>query len=250
MTTEEQERPNTRNPHMSKPAILFSAMVFSLSAFSCARSAGPAAHNSPAAQKPEDLLAHMRTAYKSVQSATYGTDVDITTQAGQQKFTVDWAYKAPNMIRAIIKFVNGQTAGIAVTKVTDGKKITISASNGNSGPGQDFTVDNFENQLPGDLESLCFFDWERQLSTTPGKNMANSTFKVVPNEEWNGKHWTVLEETAKKDNAFVRYFIDPKTYFIWRTIHSNLDDKKPILDSKLTRMDPHARVDDSIFTGS
>lgn len=202
---------------------------------------------SAADQQVEGLLAHMRDAYKTVKSATYNTTTTVYGPDGSQEYTCDFAYKRPNMIRVIIK--GAQLHGQAVTEISNGTDITISTPEG-AMPPQKFSDDTIEKGLPANLESLCFWDWDRQLSTTAGKNMAQSTFKLIRDEEWNGKHWMVLEETAKKDNVLCRYFIDPKTYLIWRTRVKDLSTGKDQLDSQITRLNPDADLTDSMFTGT
>lgn len=197
----------------------------------------------------ENLLSHMREAYQGVKAATYETDSDVFTDQGKRSFNVDFAYKQPNMIRAIVK--GDALPGVTVTVVTDGQTINVSNTMAGPEPEQKFTLDDFEKIIAMDnLESLCFYDWDRQLSTTPGKNMAKSTFHIVKNEDWNGKKWLVLEESAKDNNVFCRYFIDPKTYFIWRTNVTQLSDKKPVMDARLTKLDTNAKLDDTVFKGT
>jgi len=218
-----------------KPSIVLAAFVLA----GCA---------SAADSTVEGLLAHMRDSYKGVKSATYTTEVTLTSKAdGEQKFTSDFAYMKPNMMRIIIKGT-GISEG-AVTVISNGEKINVSTLQG-SMPPVDFSVENIEKGIPANLESLCFWDWDRQLSTSSGKNMEKSTFRIVKDEEWNGKHWEVLEETATKDNVLCRYFIDPKTYFIWRTLVLSLEDKKPQMDAKLTKLNPSAGLDEAMFKGS
>jgi len=198
----------------------------------------------------EALLAHMRDAYRLVEAATYTTEsVTYNAQGGTDTYTTDFAYKRPTMVRGILK--GGQLGENVLTSITDGQTITVTTTAGTGANGQKFTLDDFEKTVPiTNLESICFFDWDRQLSTSEGKNMANSTFNIVRHESWNGKDWIVLEETAKKDGLFVRYFIDPKTHLIWRTNVKKLDDKKDQLDARLTKLDTKAQLDDALFKGT
>jgi outer membrane lipoprotein-sorting protein len=195
----------------------------------------------------ETLLSHMRDAYSQVKGARYSTTSTLTqTDGPKQDVEQSFVYKKPNMIRAIVK-VPKMTG--ALTIITDGKTINVTTPQG-SAPEQPFSVDVFVKALPGNLETISFFDYERQLSTAAGKNMETSTFHLVKDEEWDNKHWIVLEESATKDNVLCRYFIDPKTFFIWRTQVSDLKTHQEQIDSKLTSLDANATIDDSIFTGN
>ena len=198
----------------------------------------------------ETLLAHMRDAYGTVNAATYTTQsIAYGNDGSKDSYITEFAYKKPNMIRGILK--GGQLGDNTLTSISDGNTITVSSSTGGGANGEKFTMDGYEKYVPvTNLESICFFDWDRQLSTAEGKNMASSTFHLVRHEKWNDKDWMVLEETAKKDSLFVRYFIDPKTFFIWRTNVKKLDDKKDQLDAWITKLDTNATLDDSIFKGT
>jgi outer membrane lipoprotein-sorting protein len=216
---------------------LLAASIFAVSV--CAQAAD---------QQVEALLGHMRDAYKSVKSATFRTESTVYPKdEPSEDFSCDFAYRSPDLIRIVLK-ASGAKGGV-VTEVSNGKKITISTSLG-SPPEQDYSVENIEKGLPVNLESLSFWDFDRQLNTATGKNMAQSTFKIVKDEEWNGKHWIVLEETAKKDNVLCRYFIDPKTYFIWRTRVKDLTTNKDQMDAHFTKLNPDAGLTEDSFTGS
>jgi hypothetical protein len=198
----------------------------------------------------ETLLAHMRNAYESIKAATYTTEsTTYNAEGGKDTYNAEFAFKKPLMIRGMLK--GGQLGAHTLTSITDGETITVSSTAGPGQNGEKFTLDGFEKYVPvTNLESISFFDWDRQLSTAQGKNMANSTFHLVPHESWNGKDWIVLEETAKKDGLFVRYFIDPKSFLIWRTNVKKLDDKKDQLDAWLTKLDTNAQLDDALFKGT
>jgi outer membrane lipoprotein-sorting protein len=202
-------------------------------------------------QQVETLLSHMRDAYKAVKSATCTTTATIwgATESGDQpvEYQTDLAYKSPNLMRIILK--GGPIDG-HLTIMSDGTSITVTTSQGTRTLGP-YKVDTINRAVPVlNLESICFWDWETQLSTATGKNMANSTFKIVKDEEWEGKHWLVLEETAAKDKVFCRYFIDPKTYLIWRTKVSDLETKKTQFDAKVTSMNSKANLGDEMFKGA
>lgn len=196
----------------------------------------------------EDLLGHMRDAYKAVKAAKFTVVTSRPDSDGKnQDITTDFLYKPTNMIKFTINGLPGSD-GKTATIVTDGKKI------GGEGMAEgaekrDFSFDEIERGMPANLEAMSFWDWDRQLSTKEGANMNKSAFAIVKDEKWDDKSYTVLEETAKEQNVFVRYFIDPTTYFIKRTMVFNLDDKaKPTSDSKITKFETDADISDSEFT--
>jgi len=201
-------------------------------------------------QQVETLLAHMREAYKAVKSATYkvAATVPESGAAGkEQTYSMDAAYKSPNMMRFILK--GSAFENRTATLISDGENITVTAPEGTAPVGV-YSAETIDKFVPFNLESICFWDWDRQLSTAPGKNMEKSTFKIVKDETWDGKHWIVLEETAAKDNVFCRYFIDPKTYLIWRTRVTVLSSGKLQMDAKLISLNPNANLNDGMFKGA
>ena len=224
----------------SSPRMRIALIAAVIAVWSCA---------SAADKDVEALLSHMRSAYGSVSAATFTTETTVyTAEDGSPQFTLDFAYKKPGMIRTILKG-GGLPEGTVVTIVSDGKNISVTAPQG-SPPAQPYSADNFEKAVGVvNLESMCFYDADRQLSTAKGKNMEKSSFKLIPDEEWEGKHWIVLEETAAKDNVLVRYFIDPKTYFIWRTDVKELSTKKDQMDAHIVKLDAAAKLSDDDFKG-
>jgi hypothetical protein len=200
---------------------------------------------SAAGKDVETLLKHMRDAYSGVKAAAFTTQTTLNSDQGNFEFTNDFLYKNPNMVRVIIK--GGPLKDAEITKVSDGQKITASGSGAGTAPQVDYTPEEFGKGIPANLESVSFFDWDRQLNTAEGKNMAKSTFKIVKSEEWNGRKWTVLEETANEQKVWCRYFIDPSTFLIWRTVVKGLDDRKDMMDARITKLDTAASVEDSSF---
>ena len=84
-----------------------------------------------------------------------------------------------------------------------------------------------------DIEQLL----EEQLSTAPGGNMQGSKLGVVKAQKWKGTEWTVLEESSPDLGILVRYFIDPKSYVIWRTQIKNPATAEIIFDGWLTQLE-------------
>lgn len=187
----------------------------------------------------ESLLAKMRAAYSSVKTARL--QVSATGQGVRGKATTVVEYMAPNRVRAVIT-VGGRSA----TLYCDGKSITILPEGGEP-VSMSYRREVMENALPANLEVICFYDWQKQLSTSKGNNMEKSKLKVVPGQTWKGKQWTVLEETAPAQKVFVRYYIDPATSLIWRTVVQDLNKKTTLLESMLSSLNLNVSLKESIF---
>ena len=213
---------------------LISASLLALAAFSVA-----------ADKEVEDLLKSMRDTYKGVKAAKIVTKSTIETPMGKGDVTTDLSFMAGNKIYAVIKGIPGVEKDIIVR--SDGKKIKSEGTPAGDNE-VDWSIDNLQG-LPVNLETLNFWDWERQLSTSDGGNMKTSTFKIVKDEEWDGKKWTVLEETAgaAQNSVFVRYFIDPKTNFMWRTVVTEIGNSEPTQDIKVTSLELDPKLDESLF---
>ena len=195
------------------------------------------------APKPvEELFLKMRKAYQAVDTVRLQARLRFYSPSASQTGVLSLEYAQPNKIRYAAEV--GQNR---VQRFSDGKKV-VTIRDGSRTETDKITVNTLGGQLPGNLEWLCFFDWKRQLSTTPGNNMAKSTFKLIPKEQWNGKSWIVLEETAPEVNVGVRYFIDPRTYLIWRCDVKSLSQKTQTARTEVTKLELHVKLDPSIFS--
>lgn len=192
----------------------------------------------------EDLLAKMREVYKATKSAKFTVKAKFAGPMGDAEITSEVDFKGPNSFRA-------ESTGVPdsvepkVVMVTDGKKIQISGV----APTRidlDWSLDAAQ-QVPGNLETLSFWDWERQLNTGPQGNMKTSTFKLINEEEWNDKKWIVLEETAQEQQVSVRYFIDPATSYIWRSVMKSLDGGQELMDARIDKLEINPEIADSVF---
>jgi len=196
--------------------------------------------------KVEELLSNMRNSYRLTKSATYTTE----SHFGSNTFVSTFSFVGPSKIRVDTISPNSKSMKTALIEITDGKTMNIKPPNTIDFVENPFTVDRFAQSLPVDLESLSFFDWDRQLSTAEGKNMSKSTFKIELNVEWNAKKWTVLEETAAAQKVVCRYFIDPHTFFIWRTLVTAMPggSANDNNDCRITKLNLSPKIDESIFT--
>lgn len=189
----------------------------------------------------EKLLSNMRQAYQSANSATILSKTKTKIEGKEEAFEVHMDYVKPNLIRMVFAF-----RGQEVAKISDGKKIYTMVGTGKAHE-EKLTLDGLGGDAPINLETMAFFDWKRQLSTSPGANMSESKFKIVLSEEWNGRSWIVLEETAHGQNVFVRYFVDPKTFFIWKCDVKSLDKKRAIMTTEVQKLLLNPKLDPRIF---
>lgn len=187
------------------------------------------------------LLEKMNKAYSSVKTAKYSVEAKGYTEEGTIK--LDILFAAPTKIKATVSGMMG--ADSKTVFQTTGDQVTITDA---TGKGEKQTVEFDMMRLPTNLEGLCFWDHKVQLSTAEGGNMKDSTLKVIQKESWNGKDWIVLEEDAPQMGVEVRYFIDPKTFFIWRTVMKNKDGNGGT-DTWLTKLELDAKIDEKEFSG-
>jgi len=190
-------------------------------------------------QDVEALLAKMRAAYSGAKSARLHVTAKAQGTAANATTVVE--YMAPNKVRAVIT-----SGGRSATLYCDGKNVTVLPKGGEPVT-MSYRREIMESALPVNLEVICFYDWQKQLSTAKGNNMEKSKLKIVPGQSWNGKKWTVLEETASAQKVFVRYYIDPSTSLIWRTVVQDLDKKNTLLESTLTSVSLNVSLKESIF---
>jgi hypothetical protein len=189
----------------------------------------------------EKLLSNMREAYKSVKTAQLTVKQTQFLEDEKAELEAVVSYKNPEKIR--------MTATIGPKEIvlrSNGKKIRIDGAQ-DAPVVEDVDMERFP--IPFNLETICFWDYQRQLSTDEKANMHESELVIKTDEEWNDKKWTVLEETVRgEQKVFVRYFIDPKTNLIWRTVVADLDDKdKPVQDNVVLKMETGVELEDKLF---
>ncbi len=211
-------------------------LVFALATSSCLAIS--------ADKEVEDLLKAMRVAYQSVATAKLSTETDLAQGGNKMRMKIELQFARPNKLRA--KVTSGDES--PVTIVSTGTQI-IAKEGGAEARSRSmaYDLDRLGQMLPANLETLNFFDWKRQLSTAEGGNMKTSTFKIVKGESWNGKTWTVLEETAPTQGVFVRYWIDPKTNLMWRTLAKRTNSKEPFMDARLLSLELGVKLPPDVF---
>lgn len=183
----------------------------------------------PAGDDVEALLSRMRASYQSVLSA----DVRSTIR-GRRKIEGTFRYVAPANVDATLD-------------VSDYGRVTVRADETMirvidpllSAPEENpNTVQNLRRAVAANLEVISLWDSQRQLSTGEGGNMRGENLRIAEPETWGGRRWIVLEERA--GTGSYRYFIDPKTAFIWRTVATSASGEV-FYDGTIERLDTRRR---------
>lgn len=188
------------------------------------------------------LLAKMRAAYASIKTAEFQTESTAEPAPGRKvSLSIKGQFMAPNKVHAVTV-----TPAARAETFCDGKKILVLS--GDQRKTADFNVQTLARNVPGNLETICLFDWKRQLSTGKGGNMAKSQLRVIPNQSWNGKQWTILEETAPEARLKVSYYVDPKTNLIWRSVIVGIKGNKVSEDARLVNLKLNGKIDPKVFS--
>jgi len=192
----------------------------------------------------EAMLKTLRDNYQKVKSVRLEVATIVRGEGGEDiPLTSVVTYRAPLNIRLVSQGPTMQ--GNKLVQIIDGKQSSTKTPDGKTTKAK---YDPDKIAAPLNLETLCFWDSKRQLSTDKGANMHDSKLRLLQKETWKDKDYMVLEETAERSKVFVRYFIDPKTKYIVRTVVYNLEDTTVVLqDQKVTKMELNAKVDPSLF---
>lgn len=187
----------------------------------------------------EDILRVLRQNYSNAKSAQLEVQSYMRELGDQYLLTTRMQYVKPGKFRLVTK---GESMGPnPLLMVSDGKTSYTKDPTGKV-TREKFDPDKVAS--PINLESLCFWDWKRQLSTAKGDNMNASELRLLKKETWKDKDYMVLEEKAPKSNVFVRYYIDPVKKFIVRTAVYSLEDASILLqDHKVTKFELNPKID-------
>ncbi|HXH61632.1 MAG TPA: hypothetical protein VNI20_09780 [Fimbriimonadaceae bacterium] len=202
-----------------------------------------AATSFAASKEVEDLLSSMRKAYKDLGTATFTMQSTLVGDNGDLSIKMVGGFKSPNQM-----YIDITSDDNSVSVVTDGKTIYAVRSGSTNVREARFSNDTMGNVLAGaNLELINFYDWKRQLSTADGDNMHDSKLAIRKNEKWNDRTWWVLEETAPTVGVYVEYYIDPKTYLVWRTVQMTLDKEFTRGDFIIKSLKTGVKIDDKKF---
>ena len=172
-----------------------------------------AATRPPATRDVEDLLARMRAAYQDITTA----DVRFISSRGHSKMEGQLQYERPGTVEATLQLPEYGTVRVS----SDGERIRVIDPELTAPEELKWSVQNLRTAVAANLEVISLWDSQRQLSTGEGGNMRGDTLRLVQPETWNRKRWLVLEERAGGD--LYRYYIDPATYLIHRTLATRSD---------------------------
>lgn len=192
----------------------------------------------------EELLYKMRSAYKSVKTASFTVKTDSNTPDGDVYFKIEAVFQSPRSLH-VVSIRDGEKRVI----VSDGYKIyVVDDEVDDEHRTMEFDLDGIARAIRGiNLESISFFDYKRQLSTAEGANMHDSDLTIETGVEWNKKKWIVLKEVAPQVGVAVDYYIDPKTYFIHRTVLFSENRERQFGDFQLTSLKIGTKVDAKAF---
>jgi len=190
-------------------------------------------------QEVDNLLAKMRNAYSAIKSAKFSTVVNFRKPP---LHTTNY-FLAPDKFRVDFP---GKEAGIN-SFITDGK-FTYFVPSGQDAQREPYDFERFFQMSPGHIETFSYFEWKKTF-TVGGKTMGldGSALKVVPNQEWNGKKWTVLEETKNSEKQVYHYYVDPKTYLVWRTTSLPFGATAYRVDTQFTKLELGISIPESKF---
>lgn len=191
----------------------------------------------------EALLGKLRTAYTTPQTARIEVNVRQEMREGFAEFVVKLDFQRTNKVHLEVYQENRFRFGA----VSDGSKIAALGDDRKVIETKDWGVVAMTEVIPANLETICFYDYARQLSTEEGANMHGSKLTITKDEVWNEKTWTILEEVAPDVGVIVKYFIDKQTHLIWRTLVRNMETNKLMQDCQVVRLETGITFDPNRF---
>lgn len=194
---------------------------------------------------PDKLLAQMRNAYAKVRSATFATKAKVFDEKTQKMRVVrsETEFLAPGYASIKVpgaKSLNGEPIGI-LHNSADLILLGLPSERRHRA----YSVGEVTRTVPMNLESLCFWDYARQLSADKKGLMHGNKLSVQKPEKWKGKQYLVLQEVA--DTVKAKYYVDPKTKLIWRTVWIYLPDKSLLQDCSLEWLNLNSEVNAKQF---
>ncbi len=178
----------------------------------------------------EWLLLRMRDAYAGVDRAVIKTREHRRTLDGVSVRNGVVELLGDSALRARFSIPNYGEVAVE----SDGFRVTIHDPTRPGPSVSRHTPRNLNSALLGNLEVYSFYDAFRQLSTADDGFMGGSTLEISE-KEWNGRAWTVLEETA--GSLKIDYYVDPKTHLIWRTVQMDASSGEIRYDGYLTSVE-------------
>jgi hypothetical protein len=140
-------------------------------------------------------------------------------------------------------------SGPALT-ISDGSRIIQTRAGASGFQPSPFSLRRAVRAIGANLETICFFDFERQLSTHPGQNMYDSLLTVRNNQFWDGRRWTVLSEVVIDSGMRIDYYIDPLTNLIHRSLRTHADTGNMRSDHQIRGLELNRPISPKTFSAS
>ncbi|MBX3118688.1 MAG: hypothetical protein KF784_06455 [Fimbriimonadaceae bacterium] len=174
--------------------------------------------------KPADLLAKMRKAYDGIEAAQFTVEVSHPFYNYQAPMTV--SIRKPSFARVDIQM----KGGAKIRTVSDGKQMALSDLTKPAAKSPMTELNQFGG-MPVNLESICFLNAGRELSTEKGNNMEKSVLSVQEKSDL-----YILKETVTQPDRIIFYEVDKKTFLIMKTTEFRNKEAKPYSNTKLKNL--------------
>ncbi|MEM4409845.1 MAG: hypothetical protein QXI19_13995 [Candidatus Caldarchaeum sp.] len=189
------------------------------------------------------LLQKMRGAYSSVTSVRMVVDISFFPSPNQSiQLTMELEYMKPDRIWALLS-----SSDERVLVISDGKKIGVYHEPSGGRLLNPFSVDHLNASVPGNLETVCLWDWKRQLSAEGEGKMVGSKLRLLLGEQWGDKSWVVLEERDENLGILIKYYIDARTFLIMRTAVYALATNSLYQDARVVSFESGAKMEETRF---
>jgi len=213
------------------------SVLIKLGVFGCVMGIAPSVI--AADQEVENLLGKIRNAYSAVKSAKYSTVVNFR----KPPLHCTNYFLAPDKFR--VDYPSDGADGMT-SLITDGKT-TYFLPAGQEMQHEPYDFDNFFKLSPGHVETFSYCEWKKLLVVGKGMGLDGRSLRVLSDQEWNGRKWTVLEETKASEKQIYHYYVDPKTYLIWRTTSLPFGAIAYRVDTQLTKLELDISVPAAMF---
>lgn len=183
------------------------------------------------------VLRDLRAHYSSVAGAEWECE---RSYANGDAVRLHVLYRTPNKIRASVTWRSASTVQIREVTANDGHMVV-------AGPKirpytLPFNPDLLQVVLKAQLETVCFWDSDRQLSRARGGGFETSRLAILAPPE--GSAETILEERPATSPSRILYYIDPKLHLIRRTQVFDLKSNKQLSDSRIVSLKPSVPSED------
>lgn len=194
--------------------------------------------------EPQKLLELIQKAYEGVQTAKLSYTFrrgELDKNQVSPKGTIEFA--APGKMHAELDMPGYGTVFV----YCDGQKITTIDPSEELPDIRNFDNDTLTQMVPGDLEITGIYDWKQQFFTGENSSILKNKLRIIENEKWGEGSWTVLERISERRGTLTRYYIDPKTNLIRRTLVKSLINDEMIYDGWITGLKINTKINEKRF---